>query len=58
MSLIDPLQALATVGFRATKSRTFPLTSIDAGAPQVFQLLMKQTFHHRNSYVYGSKWES
>jgi hypothetical protein len=30
MAAIDPLQAFATVGFRAVKSRTFPLTSIGA----------------------------
>jgi hypothetical protein len=32
-ALIDPLQAFATVGFRAMESRTFPLTSIGADAP-------------------------
>jgi hypothetical protein len=32
MAGLDPLQALATVGFRAIRSRTFPKTSIGGGA--------------------------
>jgi hypothetical protein len=39
---IDPLQALATVGFGAIKSQTLPKTSIGGGAPPETQILATQ----------------
>jgi hypothetical protein len=52
MSQIDPLQALATVGFGAIKSQTFPKASIGGRALPKNQLLAAQS-RWRDSFIYG-----
>jgi hypothetical protein len=42
VTAFDPLQALATVGFGAIKSQTFPKTSIGGSAPPKAQPLAAQ----------------
>jgi hypothetical protein len=55
--LPTPLQALATVGFRAIKLRTFPKKSIGGGVPPNNHFLAAQLCWFFDSFIYGSLWE-